>query len=252
MSFTSNVTPELLSGSTPDIAVIIPAAGIGARMKSDVPKQYLLLNGKTILEQTIHKFISLSFVKCVVVAISANDDLFCALEISKHPKVVIVDGGKERADSVLSGLKAAHQKNLSWVMVHDAARPCVLQSDIKNLLTQSVQHNCSAILGHPVRDTMKRTHSVQTSNIESTVDRTNLWHAFTPQCCPTELLLSSLKSQLNEYGQLNPIITDESSALELAGHNVLIVESSPKNIKITHPEDLEIAEFYLKSELNEH
>ena len=244
-----------LPENLPELAVVIPAAGIGKRMQAKIPKQYLKINNQTLLEHSINAFIDLPFVSKVVVPIAEHDNTFSHLSIASHPKLIKVSGGKERADSVLSALDWLNQNNYHWLMVHDAARPCVSKDDIVNLYQCCLRQNQAGILAAPVRDTMKRSSSipVKASNnqlqktltcISETVDRDNLWHALTPQCCTVERLYSALTQQIDEQGNINNRITDEASAIERLGDPVLLVEGSVKNIKVTHPEDLALAQFY--------
>ncbi len=220
---------------------IVPAAGVGRRMQSDRPKQYLKIAGQTILEHTINKLLSLPQIDKVIVPISPEDGYFASLPLSQNPHVIRVDGGKERADSVLAGLNYI-EKNYasSWVLVHDAARPCVRQADIEKLMSQAVAHSVGAILACPVRDTMKRAIA-GSDDIAHTVERQQLWHALTPQMFKTELLAQALKQALAQHVE----ITDEASALEFLGYTPGLVRGAADNIKVTQPEDLALAEFYL-------
>jgi len=223
------------------IVAIVPAAGIGSRMKADKPKQYLMIGGRTVLEHTLLKLLAHPRVNKVVVAISDGDPYFSELAIATHPDIVRVSGGRERADSVLSGLQYVQQHQLSeWVMVHDAARPCVREADLNTLIDVSQAHEVGGILASPVRDTMKRANG--NNNIKHTVDREALWHALTPQMFRTTLLARTLSEAL----AAGAIITDEASALEWAGLHPALVQGSADNIKITQPEDLALAEFYLE------
>lgn len=223
------------------INVIVPAAGVGSRMKADRPKQYLLLDGKTILEHTIEQLLAFPVIDKVIVAISETDPYFDELPISKDKRVIRVSGGLERADSVLSGLVYLKEHQPSeWVMVHDAARPCIRHSDIEKLITEVISHHIGGILASPVRDTMKQAN--QESTIETTIDRSVLWHALTPQLFTTELLYSALKTGLEK----GLSITDESSAIELMGYQPKLVHGRADNLKVTQPEDLDLAEFYLQ------
>lgn len=235
-----------MTESLPMLAVVIPAAGTGKRMLSAVPKQYLALNGLTVLEQTVNKFVELPFVHSIVLALAADDTVFPTLSIARHPKVKTVIGGKERADSVLSGIKLAAELDLSWVMVHDAARPCVLQKDIVELYSQCIKQQSAGILAVRVKDTMKRANP-DSVTVDRTVSRTDLWHALTPQCSELKSLEAALESQL-QNGLINSAVTDEASALELNHKSVLLVASSARNIKITEPDDLELAKLFLQSE----
>jgi 2-C-methyl-D-erythritol 4-phosphate cytidylyltransferase len=235
-----------MSAPLPSIAVIIPAAGIGKRMQSAVAKQYLSIDSKTVIEHTIGKFVELPFVQIVIVALSKDDTVFSTLAYSSHTKVVTVEGGKERADSVLSGLKMAKQLSLEWVMVHDAARPCVLTSEIVNLYQNCINNDVAGILAVRVKDTMKRAVKGK-AHIDHTVSREELWHALTPQCSKLVDLTSALEKQLVN-GRVQSNVTDEASALELAHIDVQLVESSNRNIKITEPEDLNLARLFIQSE----
>lgn len=228
----------------PPLAVVIPAAGIGKRMQADKAKQYLTIHNKTILEHTVECFIELDFVTHIYVSIAQHDQFFSTLPVSKSRKVIRVGGGKERADSVLNGVIEAQKGNHQWVMVHDAARPCVSKEDIKNLYQSCLEQNEAGILATPVRDTMKRSH-VDSQLIASTEDRNGMWHALTPQCAKVEHLHRALSQKLEQGGFVSKHITDEASALEFAGIPVNLVQGSVKNIKVTLPEDLELAKFYL-------
>lgn len=244
---------HLTTSASNDFVVVIPAAGVGSRMGAGKPKQYLPLAGQTILQQTVNKFLSLEYVAQVVIAISASDPYFDDLKLAEHPNVTVVDGGDERADSVSNGIAWAKKQGFEWVLVHDAARPCVLKTDVDGLVKYASANNRNAILGARAKDTFKRSLpsiNPQSANIETTVDRNDLWHAFTPQCCKVNELFDAMTSLTNEQGQLDKRVTDEASALELTGYAVDILESSPNNIKITVPEDLPLAEFYWQLEQN--
>ncbi len=226
------------------INAIVPAAGVGKRMQADCPKQYLLLNGKTILEHTINKLLSHPVIEQVVVAISDTDEYFCQLDIAHHPRVKCVAGGQERSDSVLSGLAYLAQQTDTnpWVLVHDAARPCITHQDISQLISQLELHAVGGILAAPVRDTMKRSSVLQ--HIDHTVDRENLWHALTPQMFRLQDLHQALQQALDNQ----QTITDEASAMELLGLSPQLVLGRSDNIKITQPEDLALAAFYLQQQ----
>lgn len=227
----------------PSIVAIVPAAGVGSRMQADRPKQYLPLAGRTVLEHTIAKLLSHPAIKRVVVAISEDDPYYEHLPLAKQPEVVRVAGGKERADSVLSALQYLTSEGTpTWVMVHDAARPCVQLDDIERLIESAVNHPVGAILASPVKDTMKRSDATQ--HIDHTVERANLWHALTPQMFQTGQLLTALSDAL----KASTTITDEASALEWAGYSSTLVSGLSSNIKITQPEDLDLAAYYLRKE----
>ncbi|MCC2617979.1 2-C-methyl-D-erythritol 4-phosphate cytidylyltransferase [Aestuariibacter halophilus] len=224
---------------TSDFPVVVPAAGVGKRMGADRPKQYLLIHGKTVLEHTLLLLLAHPRIRYVVVAIDPQDPYFDALDIADHPDIKRVDGGKERADSVLAGLQLIADQD--WVLVHDAARPCVRHDDIDALLALADQHNGGGILATPVRDTMKRASEQFPDRVDHTAPREHLWHAQTPQFFPAGQLRQAL-----EQGMAKGLpITDEASAMEAAGYPVQLVEGSEQNLKITRPDDLALAEYYL-------
>lgn len=233
-----------LQSNTPKIVALIPAAGVGSRMNAECPKQYLHVAGKTIIEHTISALLGNDHVQRIVVALGAEDDYFQQLEIANDARVTTVIGGKERADSVLAGLDfLASQPNSAhcWVLVHDAARPCLQQSDLNKIIQLAMDQTCcGGILATPVRDTMKRS-SAASQFIDHTVEREALWHALTPQFFPLLLLRDCLSKALKEKA----IITDEASALEYCGYQPILVAGRSDNVKVTRPEDLSLAEFYL-------
>ncbi|MEZ8348478.1 2-C-methyl-D-erythritol 4-phosphate cytidylyltransferase [Vibrio splendidus] len=228
-----------MSNQLQSVIAVVPAAGIGSRMKADRPKQYLQIHGKTILEHTVEKLLSHPQVSKIVVAVSDDDPYYPELPLNLNPQVIRVSGGTERADSVLSALDYIALQQLSdWVMVHDAARPCIQLSDIDKLISGAMTHDVGAILAAPVRDTMKRGAQGQ---IEHTVDRVDLWHALTPQMFRSK----PLRKVLSEALQQGVSITDEASAFEWKGLSPALIAGRSDNFKITQPEDLALAEFYL-------
>ncbi len=217
---------------------IVPAAGIGSRMQSAQPKQYLPLLGKTLLEITLEKLLQLDMLEGIVVALHPHDRTFTQLAVSQHPKIHTTVGGKERSDSVQCGLyycaeqQSASNENM-WVLVHDAARPCVTLDKIQALIsaTEQGQHAGGAILAVPCADTVKR---VSQQCIEHTEERSQLWLAHTPQLFPLKTLADALAHCAKE----NIAITDEASAIESTGGTVGVVQDRRDNIKVTVPEDL--------------
>ncbi|WP_313487263.1 2-C-methyl-D-erythritol 4-phosphate cytidylyltransferase [Atlantibacter hermannii] len=227
-----------MASSCADVIAVVPAAGIGSRMQSDCPKQYLTIGDHTILEHAVASLLRHPRVGRVIVAVSPTDRQFDALPLAHNPRVTRVDGGRERADSVLAGLKAA--AGAAWVLVHDAARPCLHPDDLNALLALTAYSRVGGILAAPVRDTMKRGEPGQPL-IAHTVERTDLWHALTPQLFPLDLLRDCLIRALDE----GATITDEASALEHCGYHPELVPGRGDNIKVTRPEDLALAAFYL-------
>ncbi|PKH03982.1 2-C-methyl-D-erythritol 4-phosphate cytidylyltransferase [Psychromonas sp. MB-3u-54] len=221
-----------------NLNVVIAAAGIGKRVGANIPKQYLPLLGKTIIEHSIAPFLNHPDIKKVIVSIAENDLWFAQLALAENPKIQVVIGGKERVDSVLCALKVLPEEG--YVLVHDAARPCIKSADIDKLINTAVQSKHGAILGARVRDTIKRSDPV--GHITHTVSRTNLWHALTPQMFENKVLINAIES-----AEFPEQITDEASAMEMAGLTVAIIEGRSDNLKVTREEDLTLAELYLSS-----
>lgn len=227
------------------IWAVVPAAGVGARMASDRPKQYLELQGKTVIEHSLQKLLAHPGIFTIYVAIAEDDPYWPQLAISQHPRVVTVPGGQERADSVLNALQAMSAERAAddWVLVHDAARPCLHPTSLNHLLESLKHQEVGGILANPVHDTIKRV--VDQQDIQQTLDRSVLWQAQTPQLFRYEILRNSLQAALAAGAQ----ITDEASAIEWAGLCAKVVQGPNDNIKITRPEDLPLAEFILSQQL---
>lgn len=225
----------------PSFSVVIPAAGIGKRVGADIPKQYLTVLGKSIIEHSIIPFLEHANIEKVIVSIAKNDKWFEHLNIATHPKLSVVEGGKERVDSVMNALHELESDD--YVLVHDAARPCVQTEDINKLLEHARCNKNGAILAYRVRDTMKRTEANQ--RILKTVEREHLWHALTPQLFNVQHLANAISSIQEQH-----LITDEASAIEMSGGEVCIIEGRSDNLKVTQSEDLLLAEFYLSNFIN--
>lgn len=223
---------------------IVPAAGVGKRMQADRPKQYLPLNNITVIEQTLTRLLDVEQIAAVVVAISTDDPYWPELGISGHSRILTAAGGKERADSVLSALNAIADQadDNDWVLVHDAARPCITQSDIELLINNLKDHPVGGILALSSHDTLKSVD--ENLSIADTVDRSKIWRALTPQM----FRYSALKHALQEAADKGWIMTDDASAMELQGKQVKIIAGRSDNIKITRPEDLALAQFYLEQQ----
>jgi 2-C-methyl-D-erythritol 4-phosphate cytidylyltransferase len=226
--------------SQPSLYVVVPAAGIGTRMQADRPKQYLMLQGKTILEHTLQRLLCFSPIKKIMLPVSPDDTFLSNIKVAYHEKVLQCSGGSQRYNSVLNGLKAllvhgAQRDDI--VMVHDVARPCIRLQDLDNLYKNAGQQGI--VLGVQVRDTMKRTGT--DAKILKTVERENLWHALTPQMAPLGMLLDAIEKAIND----GVPVTDEASALEYSGHTPRMLAGHPSNIKVTHPDDLQLANAFL-------
>lgn len=221
---------------------VVPAAGIGQRMQADRPKQYLPLLGATVLEATISRLLEVDIFAAIVVAIATQDQHWRTLACSTNAKVISAKGGKQRADSVLSALQslAGKAQDNDWVLVHDAARPCIRCADILRLVAASKNSQVGGILAAPASDTLK---NISHGQIKHTIDRSQVWRALTPQM----FRYTTLKKALQQTSG-NPDITDESCAVEQLGLHPLVVQGSVDNIKITRHEDLALANFYLQQQ----
>jgi len=224
--------------------VVLPAAGVGRRMGGSIPKQYLELAGRPVIDHSLERVLLHPKLDGVYVAIAEDDRWWEHTEYATHPDLVRVDGGAERCFSVLKALEelGARAQPHDWVLVHDAARPCLRRGDVDHLIRRLESHEAGGLLGVPVRDTMKRTSGA--GQIIDTVDRNHLWHAYTPQMFRFERLLKALRGAIDA----GFLVTDEASAIEWAGDRPLMVEGHPDNIKITRPEDLPLAEFFLSQQ----
>lgn len=226
--------------------VIVPAAGVGKRMQANCPKQYLRINGQTVLSHTVMTLLRHPLISQVILVLSEHDQYFPELALAQQTQILRVNGGKERVNSVRNGLRMVDQDKYPWVLVHDAARPCISHDDIDKLISRCLHHNHGGVLATPVRDTMKRQSSEQCAFnlVKKTVERQDLWHALTPQLFKSAELIQAIDQALAD--ELN--ITDESSAIEHANLPSLLVSGSCENIKITHPDDLALATFYLEKQ----
>ena len=220
----------------PEFWAVIPAAGVGTRMRAVRPKQYLRLGERTVLEHTLNCFLGHPTLKGLVVCLAEDDPYWPGLACAGDPRIERAAGGCERADSVLNGL--LHLLTLGareddWVLVHDAARPNLSRDDLNLLLGELAEDPVGGLLAVPARDTLKRAD--KNGRVRETIDRSVIWQAYTPQMFRLGQLHRSLADAL--VSRVN--ITDEASALEWAGHAPRLIEGRADNIKITRPEDLE-------------
>ncbi|MBD3669256.1 MAG: 2-C-methyl-D-erythritol 4-phosphate cytidylyltransferase [Gammaproteobacteria bacterium] len=224
--------------------VVIPAAGVGRRMQADRPKQYLPLVDRSVIEHTLDCFVHHPRIDGIVVSLSDDDPYWDKLAITSDKPIYRAQGGVERCHSVLNGLMeiGRHADVNDWVLVHDAARPCLTKTDLDKLMRAVRDDEVGGILAVPVRDTMKRDNDA--GRISHTEDRDGLWHALTPQMFRLGVLHEALSIALDDDFE----VTDEASAIEHAGLQPLLVEGLSSNIKVTRPEDLELAEYYLRRE----
>jgi 2-C-methyl-D-erythritol 4-phosphate cytidylyltransferase len=257
--------------------LVMPAAGVGSRFGQRVPKQYAALRGRTVIEWALAPFLGDGRCAGAAVALASGDTWWPKVS-ERIPAVTVCQGGAERSESVRNALLPLNRRagKDDWVLVHDAARPCLPAADLDRLIAQVGEHAVGGILAQPIADTLKRALrsggapnaaapagalssvpaaagapkgaaaskgkvAASAPAIEATVDRAELWRASTPQMFRFGLLLAALEAAL--AGKRFP--TDESQALEWQGHQPLLVEGSAANIKVTTPADLALAESLL-------
>jgi 2-C-methyl-D-erythritol 4-phosphate cytidylyltransferase len=218
-------------------AAVIPAGGTGLRMGGDVRKQYLELAGEPMLLRTLRTFREHPSVEWVIVALPPADVHGPPFRLPDD--VVVVPGGAGRGDSVRAGL-AAVPEAADVVLVHDAARPLVTRAVVDRVLA-AVGGGVGAIAAVPVADTLKRVDGSRT--ITGTVERERLWRAQTPQGFPRAALVDAYRRAAEE----GVAATDDAALVERYGGRVVVVEGDERNLKVTRPEDLRVAEALLEA-----
>lgn len=221
---------------------IIPAAGIGKRMGSSLPKQYAELAGKPVLQHTIERLRETQLFDAIVLAAQPNDGRAQAIA-SLFDNIILASGGAERVLTVRNALSELSDRAQpdDWVYIHDAARPCVRPDDILKLHQAILQDPIGGILALPMRDTVKQ---AQDHRSIKTVDRSALWQALTPQAFRYGVLVEAINQAI---AQKLPV-TDDASALEFMGHAPLLIEGASDNLKITYPQDMLLAETILQAQ----
>ena len=225
-----------MSHDLPAFWAVIPAAGVGARMAADRPKQYLQLGGRTILEHSLGCFLDHPRLKGLVVSLAIDDPYWPTLACATDPRIQRADGGSERSGSVLNALLQLNALGASdddWVLVHDAARPNLSRDDLDKLLAELADDPVGGLLAVPARDTLKRVD--KHGRVVDTIDRRLIWQAYTPQM----FRLGALHRALADSLVADAVITDEASAMEWSGQAPRLIEGRSDNIKVTRPEDLE-------------
>jgi 2-C-methyl-D-erythritol 4-phosphate cytidylyltransferase len=221
----------------PRYFALIPAAGVGTRMGADGPKQYLSIGGKPMLRHTLDAFLSSEQISHTFVVVSADDRQIDQLAPS-HGVRVLRCGGATRMESIRNALQAiaGDVREDDWVLVHDAARPGLNRALIEKLIDEVGAHPVGGLLALAVVDTVKRA----AAGIVDTISRDGLWLAQTPQMFRYRLLRDALAAATDAA-----CITDDASAIEAMGHTPMLVEGHPRNLKVTLPQDIRIAEMYL-------
>lgn len=223
---------------------LIPAAGFGSRMENELPKQYLPLHDHPMIYHSIHTLHQNTFIAGVIVVLAPGDTIWSNYDWSAFNQKLtpLYCGGATRADSVLNGLIAAKQKNVigdqDWVLVHDAARPCLTADQLNRLIIELADDEIGGLLAVPVADTLKRSNP--SGRIAHTEPRENLWQAQTPQMFRCALLIHALQNAAHIP------ITDDASAVEALGHHPKLIASNSYNFKVTYPQDLALAELILQ------
>ena len=224
---------------------LIPAAGFGSRMGDELPKQYLPLAGRPLIFHTLRTFCDSPQISAVFVVLAPVDNEWERHDWSEFsPKLIVLEcGGVTRAESVLNGLNAARAmssiKDNDWVLVHDAARPCLRNAQLDKLMDELADDEVGGLLAVPVADTLKRSDS--SGRVEYTEPRDGLWQAQTPQMFRCKLLLEAL-SMSGGAG-----MTDDAGAIEALGLRPKLVVGDARNLKVTYPQDLALAELILKN-----
>jgi len=222
---------------------LIPAAGSGSRMGVETPKQYLELAGKPMLQHAVHTLCNHPEITQVFVVLAADDAYFARYDWEAYDAKLtrLYCGGNTRAASVLNGLRAMHPlvQSTDWVLVHDAARPCLTHAHLDRLIAELRNDYVGGLLAVPVADTLKRADAA--SRVIATEPRDHLWQAQTPQMFRHDLLQRALEA----LGTETP--TDEARAVEHLGLQPKLIESDSSNLKVTYPQDIKLAELILAS-----
>ena len=226
------------------IWAVIPAAGVGKRFSSDIPKQYLPLSGIPVLLHSINKLLKFGGFEEILVALNPADTFWQKLNFT-HPKVKTIHGGFERCNSVNNALEdlSDRAENADWVLVHDAVRPCISDSDLKKITDIVHEEDVGGLLACPILDTIKEVD--ENLDVQKTIPREKLW-SMTPQIFRYELLKQALEAALVAEGS----VTDEASAIESIGLTPRIVQGDKTNIKVTHSTDMVLAESIINALLS--
>ena len=217
---------------------LVPAAGSGSRMGGELPKQYMELAGKPMIYHTLTALCACADIASVFVVLAPDDTRFRGYDWSALGDKVqpLYCGGATRAETVLNGLMASELEPDDWVLVHDAARPCITRQQLARLISELRDDEVGGILAVPVADTLKRADDAR--RVARTEDRTGLWQAQTPQMFRTGMLIEALETA--------PNVTDEASAIEALGLHPRLVPGDPSNFKVTYPQDALLASLLLR------
>jgi 2-C-methyl-D-erythritol 4-phosphate cytidylyltransferase len=225
-----------------DFYALVPAAGFGARMGGELPKQYLPIAGRPMIAHALETLCASQDISTVFVVLAPEDKMFHTYDWSRFGDKLqpLYCGGNRRSDTVLNGLIASELEPDEWVLVHDAARPCLTQAQLAKLIAELRDDAVGGILAVPVADTLKRADT--NDRILRTEIREHLWQAQTPQMFRAGLLAQALQ----QPGRF----TDEASAVEALGLQPRLVEGDTSNFKVTYPQDIKLAELLLRAKSN--
>lgn len=221
---------------------ILPSAGLGERFNSDKPKQYSLIDSKTVMEFSLEPLLDFSECLGICIPVSENDSYWKSLDIANNPKISFIEGGETRLSSVQLAVNYWKSSSLDYmnILIHDSVRPCVRSSDIRAMLESfSISGDQGAILSSPVTDTLKEVYEID-GYIKRTIDRKNLWKVFTPQIFEKRVLEESFNNLKEEQN-----FTDESGMVEESFGKIKTYNGAPDNIKITFSEDMNLAKSIL-------
>lgn len=225
---------------------IIPAAGSGKRFSKDVPKQFLKIGNKSVLEFSIKPLLDFSECVGICLVVEPKDEYHKYLEFTENTKISIIEGGSNRMQSVINGIMFWNNSELSFsnILVHDSVRPCLRSSDVRTLLESMDSEKVDGvILGTPCVDTVKQVKSKEML-VKKTLNRSDLWASFTPQVFKREVLVDAALNRTLK----DKIFTDEASLVEANNGRLKMIQGSKDNFKITFPEDLNLAKSILISQ----
>lgn len=222
------------------IWAVVPAAGTGSRMGGDLPKQYLELAGQPLLQWTLQALLACERIEGCAVALAIADNWQESVPLLSDPRVQRCVGGATRAASVSAAVTALPAADEDWVLVHDAARPCLPLASIDTLIDRVMGTETGGLLAQRQTDTLKRADAE--GRVVETLPRAGLWRAQTPQM----FRVGDLRSALDEACAAGVDVTDEASAMEFAGHPVQVVEGPACNLKVTFSDELAVAAQWLR------
>jgi 2-C-methyl-D-erythritol 4-phosphate cytidylyltransferase len=226
--------------------LVMPAAGAGRRFGAEIPKQYAPLEGRTVIEWALAPFLGDARCARIVVALAPGDEHFARLPLRN--RATTTAGGAERSESVRRALASleAEAGEADWVLVHDAARPCLEPQDLERLVTRLAPHPTGGLLAVPVADTLKRAEPAPDpagTRVLNTQERAGLWRALTPQM----FRYGALCRALDAAHAAGRTPSDEAQALEWQGGLPLLVEGAASNLKVTTGQDLLLAAAILRA-----